>query len=257
MKEYPILRHPPEPGDQYESYTIWVQLTMDDDLDLGVELLSPLPYCLSDDETCWLGYEVDNVGIKDVVIGGGGSTVICGERVSNDGESFALECGIAPYQPFAVRCWYETWRDYEGDWDARINTQIVAVKPLDPIKAARRFEQFMKRRERTILQLQERRRKLKQIQYEDVESMALKYEYYFSDGSHWDDMAMPSGIQIALVTRRDTIEPPKPGYWRGMTMLLTGRDDKGNWDAAKARLFEQMREKYPHVDPTKLKMLNR
>jgi len=251
-REHPPWAHEPDrtfvnafsPG---LGYSIWFWLEHDFD-DLYVEEIgedaSERPDWLAD----WL---VEN-NAKGLDLGRprDGSTPVT---------QWAIETGIAPYQPFCVRFdEMRTWQSHEGDWNAEVDWEIVAIAPVSQLGLERRWERWFVE----LARAREEDRREAQIRADedaafaafiraDLDALFIGSDWHFSRFSSWDDMATPDTLRLTLCSTH--VHPRYRHSAVGYTSLqIYGEDARGDWLRARARLMAAAAEALPALGRERL-----
>jgi len=168
---------------------------------------------------------------------------------------WALEMGIAPYQPFRIwfkkphyyRCSYEydEW-DVEWSWDV---DRVIRISDWD---AVRRWEHYMMERRRFITERDIERRWVAEQHRTRTDGWSIKVELYWPSGSYYCDMTPPRGLMYRL--RSSFNDDYGRNHWRD---LLVARSDEGSHDEAMKNLLKQVKEHFPHVHGNKIRNLRK
>jgi hypothetical protein len=185
-------------------------------------------------------------------------------EVKEGGSSFyyqwvywALGQGLAPRQPFQLRIfepkyssyWTDCGYECDEDWAWEICDRI----PLSDRIAADRWSRFMKHAQLSRARIVEQLRESREAQLQDMGSMYLKYDGYWTHG-YYDEMCPPNGIRVLLMTRNEGKIKYQP--WRGCnTCLGQGEDDNGKTEVALGKLLEVVSSNLPHIPPEAIKSL--
>lgn len=226
-----------------EEIRIWMRLVSDGRGDLepeecGDEVVGERPE--------WLDCELEQMGWDDIL-----STDYCwGEKHPGPGWTFsthktqwAMERGIAPYQPFLLafeKPSYST--SYEGECDVEYGWEVVCVLPWKTESIVRVWERLLENNNRDDAFLVKKRDDDRRRQVTETDKLFVRRgQLCFARGQRsYDDMEMPSGVRMFLETALDGYvlsgsREPNPGWG---VPLTSGEDDNGDWKMAEENLFE-------------------
>lgn len=233
MREFITLTHPQE-GQKCPSYSIWLQFVLQD-TDYGVEMLSPMPEPVGGEKTTWLEYWSDGSGIESL-LGEGHASSFNGNWVFRSGLfQLATEYGIAPEQPFCVRLWYDSWQDYWGEYDERVDWEITHITPLDPLVATERIAKYIAYAKECVYAREKRERQLHHDRHSIVDSLYVKWDYYFANS--YCDGVPPDGLMLRLCT---TVG--------GHQDMFHARSDSGDREEVISKMRVHIALRYPTVN---------
>lgn len=153
---------------------------------------------------------------------------------------FGLENGIAPGVPFCVRVsepsYSKSWTDCGYEYDMDIDWEVVHVAPCR--NPAHLWDKTLKWIQDARAYVRERRRKLAELQRTDRAAMAIRREWYFSDG-YYDEMSMPHGVRLTLGSLHTHLDrKPQPGW--GLHGFTSGESKDGVYEEAFANLRQNL-----------------
>ena len=212
---------------------IWLRL-VEDGYDLEVEACADDS---GDDYPEWLDYELESMG-WDFLDG-------MADKWGFDNDfgryaQWALENGIAPFQPFRIVVWEPRWykSSYEYDeWDREVDWEIQKIIPISDWDAARRWEHLMMERRRFIQARDHHRAWLKNQFETRIHNWYIVTDVYGGSYDGW-----PRGIRYGIRCQFNDNEGRH--HW---TQLAEGRSDEGDHKEALNKLVACALERYPHV----------
>jgi len=163
--------------------------------------------------------------------------------------TWALENGIAPYQPFRIHLmpprWYNTSYEYPDEVDVEWTWWVDRIMRISDFDASRRWEHWMAERKLHFEWMEDHRRWVDGILDHAVDSMYLDWNPYYSDGSYAD--GYPSGISVSLKARA-TVDGRNEHRNYG-----SGTSDSGDRDEAIRDLIKRVKPKLPHIHGNKIR----
>jgi hypothetical protein len=132
-KDYPTLVHHTGKN-QLPQYTVWLKFDDNDFPNFNVELLSPLP------ENSWMEHEVNDVGAEGLL---GESNWHYVDDVNIGLVTYAIKHGLSIRQPFAIRTAFYATRDFEGEYNAWIESELITTEPVKTKIIAQRYARWI------------------------------------------------------------------------------------------------------------------
>jgi len=179
----------------------------------------------------WLEHELDAIGWDMFDMGGYGGDHGVGRLAG-----WALEEGIAPYQPFLIQLdkpEYYSCGMYGEEVDVHYPWEIVEIVSITPYDAARRWEHYMMERRREI-------NALKQFAaWRDHQFRTRINDMYCTVQTY----GFCDGIRYHLNCRFHTEDYGH--LWSGW--LASGESDRCDHAEAKARFVADIKAKLPHL----------
>jgi hypothetical protein len=169
---------------------------------------------------------------------------------------WALEEGLAPYQPFRIwfkkpryyRCSYE----YPDEWDVEWQWLIDRTMRISDWDATRRWEHYLMERQRFIIERDIHSAWLDHQFKTRVNDWSIKMDWYWPSNSRYDEMTPPSGLVYRL--RCSFNDDDGRHWWRE---LSEGRSDDGRHEEAMKKLLKQVKKDFPHVHGNKIRNLRK
>lgn len=258
MKEYPAIIH------NDLSCSVWFKFEIDEGDDLCPVLLSELPEA---DENCepnknseyFLKYEIDMGGVESVL------DVECSYINYENGVGcdqkfmqFALENGIAPYQPFRVKIeakYSSGWTDCGMEYDSSFYYEILQIEPMDEKDKLKNWEEYLCAFNEYRQYMTERnvRRKIAREELEskrrvDFSAMFVEYEpYYNSKDNYYDGWGKQSGLIMKLCSEHTGTE--EFSFLCNKEIFSLRRED-GNRELLRKEMREKIEKEFQELKLT-------
>jgi len=235
--------------DEKECY-IWYLFTEE-----GADLL--LEECANEEQGTrpeWLEEEISYAGTD--IYDFGGSTE-CSTHYDKEGighnATWALENGIAPYQPFRIHLmpphYYNCSWEYPGEVDVDWTWWADRTMRISDFDASRRWEHWIRERKLHFEWMDDRRRRIDHILAHEVESMHLDWELYC--GVRSDDWRSAKGIQVSLKSCASIDGRMETKSWGA------GRSDDGDRSEAMRDLLKKVKPRLPHIHGNKIRGMDK
>jgi hypothetical protein len=171
--------------------------------------------------------------------------------------SWALENGIAPWQPFLIRFGepeYTGGGYYEPrEVDVTYDTELVRVMPWKPESVVKRWERAIRDRDAFIIWKNKRDAEFAKNQRTMTDHMFLRTDVYFARGQRaWDEMEMPAGTRCLLYSDWSD----RPGC-KGLGVLMIGESESGDHAEAMDNLVKAAAKELPHLTEEFIRGLQR
>jgi hypothetical protein len=202
------------------------------------------------DKPEWLTYEVEYSGADIFDFGGCTETPVgFGDEGIGRTATWALENGIAPYQPFRLRIqppsYYSCSWEYPSEVDRDMDWWVDRITPISDFDASRRWEHWLSERKLHFEMTADRSKWVNHILDHSVEWMSLSWNSYHSARAYTD--GYPDGIRVSL----------KSGGWiEGRyeeRRYGEGRSDDGDRSVAMKDLLRQVKPRLPHLHGNKIR----
>lgn len=219
---------------------IWYRLIQDDEQDewLHLEQLRSLDVFEGIGERpAWFSEEICNSGIDFFSSFG-----------HKGWEGWALENGIAPYQPFAIEHDRPRITGYGEDSDVSFDWELAAIAPLGFRIALLRWEAYFRRKAKIRNEDAAHLAHVHRVRTELVRYMYLNWDRY------GECTPYERGVIVTLRSSYDPYHPYRPGNGHE---LARGVSKKGNRDEAWENLRANIRERAPRVTAQDLEKLKR
>jgi hypothetical protein len=200
---------------------------------------------VSDDEDGlwpeWLTFEVEQAGWDFI-----DTHNKWGDRFGGNAV-WALEHGIAPYQPFRVHCleprYYRSGGyEYPEEWDVEWDWDVNRIIPISDWDTIRRWEYYFMENAQHHEAVAHERAYWDNQHRTQIKAMKIVSDMYWADG-YYDDMTPPNGLMLKL--RSDLWDRFGRNHWRD---LITVREDSGDYEKAREKLRARIAEELPHVN---------
>jgi hypothetical protein len=198
----------------------------------------------------WLTYEIEYSGHDIYDFGGSTEThVTFGPEGIGRTATWALENGIAPYQPFRIRIepprYYNCSWEYPQEMDVEHTWWVDRVMRISDFDASRRWEHWLADRKMHFEMTDDHSRWKNNILAHTVEWMHLDWNPYHSSKAYRD--GYPDGISVSLVSNGWIEGHHEHRRW------ASGYSDDGDRDEALRAMLKEAKKQLPHIHGNKIR----